>query len=634
VTRSTWLLGILAVALAAVGVTDHSDSIVPYVVRVVDGMDWMDLWKPAFDPPPMNTYTYRPFTVLLVKLQLLVTGRDEYWMTVIHVASLLWLVFAIRRFLRAHNMEKVAPWAAASTVLLPSMLFATWIPVESDCIGAAFICEAGWALHQWLNSKQRKHLLIFIVAAFGAGTTKESSAAAMFGYLSAMLWVYRKDDVKRLFKAWIGYSVALTLAVIPLLLAKGGSIHDFNVQSQEFAIERAYYMTVHVGNQLFYIVSSAGIALIFLAQLMDSKHLKWVFWVVFVVIAICPTLRVYNHYESVIIDQLWYVGPLILLLIATLIWTTRSENRDHAVMAWSTLFLLGVLISAPILLRQTRPDVSARLLAPLAPMLHALAWAGGFQLWNKYKDSKVRWAAGYLVGCFVLFPVFGAISTIGAYSTRMEVEKAGKELAAKQLKTMQCPLLISTNRDHELSVEELQRMGVPWSECNTLFFPNQVRLDAASHELFEKRPGVRWKMQGHTYSLRNVDLTAITESLLNQEPPERCALLYVQTARARMDTHEFERFSGDFGWAFHNLPEFDEELYVQQVEIQYREATDYEDLFKQSGARRFQMEQPYSVFPLNPNEWLWRAISGFPIIEDYAYEANSYVFESCNKSSH
>ena len=82
----------------------------------------------------------------------------------------------------------------------------------------------------------------------------------------------------------------------------------------------------------------------------------------------------------------------------------------------------------------------------------------------------------------------------------------------------------------------------------------------------------------------------------------------------------------------HNLPEFDEELYVQQVEILYREATDYEDLFKRAGARRYQMEQPYSVLPLNPNEWLWRLISGFPLIEEYAYEANSYVFKSCDKS--
>jgi hypothetical protein len=98
-----------------------------------------------------------------------------------------------------------------------------------------------------------------------------------------------------------------------------------------------------------------------------------------------------------------------------------------------------------------------------------------------------------------------------------------------------------------------------------------------------------------------------------------------------MDTRKYWHFTGDFSWAFSHLPEFDREVFIQQIEIQYRGGTVYEDLFMRAGARRYKLEQPYSVLPLNPNELLWRIATGFPLIEDYAYEANSYLFESCGK---
>jgi hypothetical protein len=284
---------------------------------------------------------------------------------------------------------------------------------------------------------------------------------------------------------------------------------------------------------------------------------------------------------------------------------------------------MGVLCVAPIVMKQTRPDVSARLLAPLAPLLHGMAWESGRRLWAQNPLGAKRWAVGYMVLCFGLFPVFGAYGTIGQYTTRMNVEKEAKALVAKQLKSMHCPLLIVTNRDHELSIEELERMGVVWSDCNSIFIPNTVRLDPSPNE-FEQ-----WKMQGHTYKLKAIDLKEAEKALLAGHPPKRCALLYVQTPRARMDTHEYWRFSGDFGWAFSHLPEFDEEVYIQQIEIQYREGTGYESLFQSAGARRYQVDEPFDLLPLNPNEWLWRVFTDFPIVEEYVYEANSYVFPGC-----
>jgi hypothetical protein len=258
-------------------------------------------------------------------------------------------------------------------------------------------------------------------------------------------------------------------------------------------------------------------------------------------------------------------------------------------------------------------------------MMHALAWSGGRTLWLKYGEGKMRYAMRYVVLSFVLFPVFAAFGTIGANYARMTVEKEGKELVVSHLVKMRCPLLICTNRDHELSVEELERMGVQWEECNSVFIPNIVRLDRRPKSV------ARWKMLGHTYSLKPINVDDVEAALRDERAPERCTLLYVQTPRARMDTREYWRFTGDFSWAFSHLPEFDREVFIQQIEIQYRGGTVYEDLFMRAGARRYKLEHPYSVLPLNPNELLWRIATGFPLIEDYAYEANSYLFESCGK---
>jgi len=622
--RAQLLIGVVGLLLAAAGVTEYTDGIVRYVAGVVDGISWLDLWKPAFDPPPMNTYTYRPLTVVSVKLGLLITDRNTMAMAVLHGLTIPWLGLAAHRFLRVHGMAKVALPAALSTMALPSMLFSGWIPVESDIMGAAFLCEAGWALQRWRATGARRTLIFFAVMAFGAATTKETSAAAGFGYLAAFAWAYRKEAFKRYAAVAFTYGVVLFILIIPFLMAKAMKPHNFNVASDEFTMARAWYLIVHNLAQLFYILSSAGALLLAVRGRLRLPVLL----LLAVVVLAAPPLRVYNHYESVIIDQVDYVALTMVIALGALTWIfLRSGSPEEVTCTGAVLFLFGVLAVAPVLALQSRPDVSARLYAPVAPILHGLAWSGAALLVADARE-RPRWVrpiAWLVAGSFALFPLGAASNGVQLFRARMAVELVAKTALAERLKQpgITCPFVIVVNRDHELAVEELQALEVDWTQCSELFVPNLVHLDPSDSDLES------WKIQGHTYSLTPSDNDGMAQKLLDGEALERCTYLYLQTPKAMMDTSDYQRFAGDFAWAFNNLPEFDEEVYRQQVEIQYREHIAYQKLFGRAGAGEVLVEEPFTVFPLNPNEALQRLFRGIPVIETYSYEGRTLFFENC-----
>lgn len=150
-----------------------------------------------------------------------------------------------------------------------------------------------------------------------------------------------------------------------------------------------------------------------------------------------------------------------------------------------------------------------------------------------------------------------------------------------------------------------------------------VHLDPSPADMLE------WKLQGHRYSLKPSDVSDIEQSLRNGEAPKRCVYLYTQTPRAMMDTQDYRRFAGDFSWAFGRMPEFDEAIYGQQLEIQFRETTTTERLFRLAGGQEIRTEQSIDLFPLNMNEIPGRLWQGLPIIESYAYEGHVIYFEKC-----
>ena len=631
-TRSTPLIWFVGLFFALAGLTDYSDGIVRYVIGVVDGHPWSELWRPVFDPPPMNTHTYRPLTVALVKLQLLLSARDTWWMTVMHLACIPWFGFAAHRFARSHGGESVALPVALSTMILPSILFSGWISVESDSLGAAFVCEAGFCLQQWRASdrqtggRPQKWFLLFVLAALGAATTKETSAAAMFGYLLAMSIAYRHVDGRRLWRVTAASFLVLMTLVAPLFFADRQAPHDFNVGAQTFDWSRLGFMFVHNSTQVFYVTSAVGCGLIAVFGLRGRTQRIGLI-VLCLALLLCPPLRIYNHYESVIIDQIVWVFPFSLALILSLLRILFSaESRpEHASLAGTVLALGGVLVLAPVLAVQTRPDVSARLYAPAIPALLTLAWLSAQSL-RAERLAWLRRTAYMLTGLLAWYPLAGAINGTEFWRARMQTERAAKLALVETLEGAPCPFIIATNRNSELAIEELEGLGTEWQACANLFVPNKVQHDLAAGDEGE------WKIQGHSYELDSIDdLEEIHRSLHAGKAPERCTYLYFQSPKAMMETHDFKRFSGDFEWAFGNLPEFDSEVHAQQVEVMFREEIGYQKFMRRAGAVERLIESPFVVLPANLTEVVGRLRHGLPVIETYAYEGRVLALQSCRR---
>ena len=387
----------------------------------------------------------------------------------------------------------------------------------------------------------------------------------------------------------------------------------------------------HNLGQLFYVVSSGGAALIVLYVFRQRPRLRSGLMVLAALALLAvPPMRVYNHYESVIIDQIQVVMLSMVPALLALLWMAvrrPPEDEPHlGVLAGTPLFLLLVLVAAPMVALQSRPDVSARLYAPAVPMLAAISWTSLLLAVR----ATPRWAriAGWIVaGSYALFPPSQALNGVTQMRARMEVERAAKGALAARLKApgIMCPFIIAVNRDHELAAEELTELGVDWQTCNQLFVPNRVHLDPGDLDYEE------WRVQGHRYSLLAASAGGLAEALLDGRAPENtCAYLYVQGPKSMMETRDFKRFSGDFDWAYGRLPEFDQEVYEQQVEIQFREQTGYEKLFRRAGGGELAYESPFFMFPLNPNELVGRLRLGLPVIESYAYEARILYFETCS----
>ena len=200
----------------------------------------------------------------------------------------------------------------------------------------------------------------------------------------------------------------------------------------------------------------------------------------------------------------------------------------------------------------------------------------------------------------------------------MEVERGAKLALVDMVDGVDCPFIIATNRNSELAVEELQELGIEWRSCSILFVPNKVHHDLSAGDEAE------WDVQGHSYELGVIEgLQDIHKALHAGVPPDRCTYLYFQSPKAMMDTHDFRRFSGDFEWAFGNLPEFDEEVHAQQVEIMFREEIGYQKFMRRAGAKESVVEVPYILVPLNLSEAVGRLIAGLPVIETYAYEGRT-----------
>lgn len=665
---------LLGVALAWAGVAEGVDSIVYYVFAICDNIpnDPIAILKPVFNPPPMYTHAYRPLSTAMVKLGSAVFGRDTQglqWMTFAHGLLLVPYGLGARRFLRVHGLEeRLATVAAICAMLTPTVLFSAWTIPEFDMIGGAIVLFAAAELRV---GRLRRALPLLALAIL----TKETTAIFMFAYLLAYASTRAPGERKRAW--WIagGYFGVLLAAVSPILLVRPPVTHSFSLIDERFEWMRIPQLCFHNLSQLFYVLGPAG-ALLLLGALgqthrglhlrawrrsapkartgeregssprtnilaglggtSDSESLRGLpagsiqgrrgRWPLLIgaaaLLGASPLLRHYNHYESVVFSNWGWVLVWMVVAIGALSWMAlRDLTADRRILARCILLGFGGLLAGPILASFSRADLSARLYAPVIPMLAGLALTGALQLWGT-RDRWLRIAGAALAACFVWLPLAGAVNAWQTAQARFPVELASKRDLIATL-APPCPAWVFyTNRDQELAQEELELLGdVPSDvrECTQL-----IQLSVT-----ETGPGTLWqyeqRLDGYDQYRNSVDTREVEELLRVRRALPHPVHLYVQGPRSAMDAASNEALNPSFEWATDSMPEIDEGYMKQTMGMIYVADTPLERLFQDAAPYTKRRRAAYIQLPLWLHELPRRIIGQVALVEHFDYQATLYT---------
>ncbi len=589
------LIAIVGLLLAAAGTTEAVDAIVPWVFGIVDSMSWVDVWRPAYNPEPMNTYTYRPLTVVILKFALLVTGRTVVAITFLHALVLVAFGLSAHSFLTRHGFtDKVAGAACLSAMVMPSLLFSAWICVEFDVVGAVFVLMAASALRDYEDAPNRGRWRRFLVLAALAVTIKETSALALLAYIGAFTWLRRTD--RRWWRLAGGYLLALIICTLPMHFVPSTD-HAFGVWSDGFHPMRIAGMLLHTSAQLIFLVSAAGLVL--LASAAAAKRGLLVAGILTVVaIAAAPILRHYSHFEAVIFSNgPWTVASILILVavMAAFLRPTSPHSRLEKTAVLMVVFTWAGYAVAPVVLSFARAAVSARIFAGCVPLLHAFAWREVTRLWTRQKPLAVT-----LGSLFFLFAASAAFNTISFYRTRVAVESEAKLALVKDLR-MACPAFIETNPVQTSTIEELRAMGGERLNPDCVFVQN---------------------VTGNPDPALDVDGFAQAGGFTADIGQD--VYLFIQTARSHMSAETNALLAGDFSWTAQLLPESDDDLFAAYQRMIYEIETDIETLFRRQGRSVADVSAPLYQLPLWWNEVPHRLLRGVPILERYDYVARVY----------
>ncbi|HIA00660.1 MAG TPA: hypothetical protein EYN66_01900 [Myxococcales bacterium] len=513
-----WVIGV-GLVLALLGVTEGSDGIIHWVYGIVDSISYTDIWRPLYNPEPMDTYAYRPLSVVMLKLGLWATGRSVLALTVIHSLALVAFGLVGRRFLIHHGFSKgVATLSSLTAMAMPSVLFSAWLNVEFDLVGAVFVLAAANSLCTYekavsAHTPTRKSLIIFWIFAFLAMTTKETSALQLLAYLVAFTYLRRSE--RSYLKLTAGYLAGLIVVTLPMHFVDSGNTHAFTLWSDGFHPVRVLGMLFHTGSQLLYLVSHMGAAFLAVAAIRQLKvdpqrGNQAAIILIGVCCAFAPVMVSYSHFEAVVFSHWWWALFGMLLLVAGVsILAFRGETRERTALLMVLLTLIGYT-AAPIVLRFARADVSARIFAACLPVLHAVIWRALFQMWSPNR-GVVRVFGGLAIGIFALFTVSSAFNAVSFHRSRLPAEDAAKTVLAQSFK-MTCPAIINTNAVQWLSMEDLRTRGARLGQCAWI----QTTSSNPSGDM----------------DLRQFAATGAVVADKGQD-----TYLYLATARTRMDAH-------------------------------------------------------------------------------------------------
>ena len=599
--RDRALVALFGLALAALGTLPAVDAIVPWVFGIVDSVAWGDVWRPVYNPEPMDTYAYRPLSVVVLKALRLLLGDQTVVMTALH--GLVFVAFgqvALSALHRAGFARGTALLATLSTLCMPSLLFSGWIVVEFDLVGATFALAAMLCLPRDGVTGGRPAL--FWTLALLAMTTKETSALQLLAFLVADAWTRRleRGAVRRV----LVYVGLLLLVTAPMHLAPRGSQSAFTLFSDGFQPFRVAAILLHTTCQLLFLVAPVGAAALAL-QAVPSR-LRACAGALFAVLlwALSPVLRTYSHFEAVVFSSSAMAMTLalgVLLGLVALALRRRPPASEGAATfehAWGVTVLLTLAgyALAPVLLSFARADVSARIFAACVPLLHAVVWRECGRLWASGRVGRVP--AALLGVAFAGFALSAGASATLFHRTRLLVEDAVKLALAADIR-MPCPALLATNAVQMLTTEELTRRGARLGACAWIETTTDEPAPGASFDAFVSAGGVHIDRGQDAY-------------------------LLVQTARSTMTPSQNAVLAGDFEWTRDVLPESDDDLFTAYQRLIYEVETDIESLFRREGRLVGRASLPYVQLPLFLTEIPRRLWLGVPLVERYDYVAAAY----------
>lgn len=531
VLRDLLLIVSLSALLAWAGAVPVVDHMTHTVLGIVDPIAWGDVWRPYWNPPPMNVAGVRPGSVLLMKVFALGFSNEALpnpcALGVLAALQLAAFGIGAWAWLRSLSLGSVALPATAASLVLSPTLFSAWYLPELDALGAG-LTLGGLALLGRREPLGSRWLLCLLLLGTGV-FLKESSGLIALGLLLAggAAAALRRDRRQVLRHGLIAGAAGLgwLLLSLPLLGDTSSAMASTGPLARLGVVE-------HNAVQLVSLVGAAGVGLLAL-----GARLRWAHWLAPAVVAalvVLPELRFYNHYEAVYATKRWTAALLAAVLLVSLLLRRRERGRPGLVaIALAPAAVYGVLTVAALVLSTAREDMASRILLATAPALFGLAFDAGRQAWIRSGTAppshrrRVRTATGLLLMGCCWTSLAGGVNAVLDWRARHAVDHASRSALVERLQPRS--LVLFNHYWMWLGAVELQAAGA-----------DAAILDTTTLALVPSRltkpvlPTVDW-------GAGPLDLQAAVDT---GQPTS----LYWLSARSLLPVAQRQQLAGDLSW--------------------------------------------------------------------------------------
>ena len=421
------LAALTLVLLARAAALPKADPITSWVMGIVAGVPLRDSFAPFWQPAPMNAWGFRPLSLVLMHgaAVLWTGGLPPGWLLAGKAlgGGLVWLA-AATAWLRAHDLSRVAPWAALGALALTPHQFSSWYLTELDHLGAAALLAGLTAL------RMGRGWPATVLAAGGIATAmllKESSALVCLAFLGAGAAVAAHRGARTLAAR---YASAFGLAAAPWLALAADMVAGARTEVGRAPLVERLPLLEHNAVQFGYLATPAGAAA--LAAGLSRRLPASIAWgAAAVALVALPLLTVHAHYETVYFAHRWAGAALAVATLGALgvIAVDRRRSAGQATAAASVIATLVLVDVALLASSAPREDLAARLFLAAAPAILGLACEAVRAAWpDPSRGATVPIA---LVGVALAWgPVAHLVNGLGEWHARLPVELAGRRALA------------------------------------------------------------------------------------------------------------------------------------------------------------------------------------------------------------